>query len=412
MKSPSGSETGITAMDSSGSLGPSDVMDEVTTEPEKEKEKGEALLSDTELIAQAEALVLEERLLAAARLLERVSVANHSLLMQSHLDILKSAAAFQVAIEDLLGPPPVTSSDTTSSSSSSSTTTNSDWKKQGESADSNTAIYYKVDDEARLTCRIDSPIEASLLVPLLSVLNEVNLFETWLPSWNYPKMGIQRSQRLEQKTKANQTLQITLNVPWPMATRELVMQAVAVDDIDENGWIAVRMETVESDCESGGVGSASSVVLPPESGVERIDFAGAFLFRACPADHPMLIQQQQFQQQEQPQQESLVLVSFKMHVDGHFAGVPMSLINFVTRTVIGHMWAMLLQVAKDVREGERPQHAEVIAAKPDFYGWVEQRVHIMLEQLRMQEEESSESKSVSVSPDHQQELDFVSYLQG
>jgi hypothetical protein len=56
-----------------------------------------------------------------------------------------------------------------------------------------------------------------------------------------------------------------------------------------------------------------------------------------------------------------------MHVDGHFAGVPMSLIHFVTHTVIGHiMWAMLLQVAKDVREGERPQHAEVITAKPDF----------------------------------------------
>jgi hypothetical protein len=372
-------------MESSGSLTPSDV-------PEQEQE--EEVLSDTDLIGLAEALVMEERLLAAARFLERVG--NRSLLEQSHLDILKSAAAFQVAIEDLLGPPPVTDDDHDTSSSSSSTPT-SDWKKQGESAATNTAIYYKVDDEARLTCRIDSPIEASLLIPLLSVLNEVNLFETWLPSWNYPKMGIQRSQRLEQKTKANQTLQITINVPWPMATRECAMQAVAVDDIDENGWIAVRMETVES----GGV------VPPPESGVERIDFAGAFLFRACPTDHPILQQQQQ---QEQEQQEPLVLVSFKMHVDGHFAGVPMSLINFVTRTVIGHMWAMLLQVAKDVREGERPQHAEVITAKPDFYGWVEQRCHVMLEQLRVQEKDSS--VSASASPDSQQELDFVSYLQG
>jgi hypothetical protein len=358
-------------------------------EPEEEEKE---LLSDTELIAQAEALVAEERLLAAARLLE--SVEDSSQLLQSHLDILKSAAAFQEAIEDLLGPPPLTSGDSTSNSTS-------DWKKQGESLDTNTAIYYKVDDEARLTCRIDSPIEASLLIPLLSVLNEVNLFETWLPSWNYPKMGIQRSQQLQQKTRAEQTLQIILNVPWPMATREVVMQAIAVDDIDENGWIAVRMETVETG--HGGV------VPPPESGVERIDFAGAFLFRACPTDHPMLQQQQQQQQQQEGhQQPSLVLVSFKMFVDAHVAGVPMSLINFVTRTVIGHMWAMLLQVAKDVREGKRPQHAEVIRAKPDFYRWVETRVQVMLEQLQMRTESHP---SVSVSLDRQ-ELNFVSYLQG
>lgn len=374
-------------MESSSFLAPADVTEETeTTEPEE-------LLSDTELIAQAEALVLEERLLAAAKLLEKVG--NPSTFLQSHLDILKQAADFQVAIEDLLGPPPLTSSGDDNKT---------DWMKQGESVSSdtngNTAmdIYYKVDDAARLTCRIDSPIEASLLVPLLAVLNEVNLFETWLPSWNFPtKMGIERSHQLQQKSRADQTLQIICNVPWPMATREVVMQAVAVDDIDANGWIAVRMETVETNTDSGGV------VPPPESGVERIDFAGAFLFRACPTDHPML------PQQEQEEQQSLVLVSFKMFVDAHVAGVPMSLINFVTRTVIGHMWAMLLQVAKEVQEGKRPQHAAVIAAKPDFYRWVDERVQVMLQQLQMQEQKQKQNESVS--PDRQ-ELDFVSYLQG
>jgi hypothetical protein len=164
------------------------------------------------------------------------------------------------------------------------------------------------------------------------------------------------------------------------------------------------MEQVDTDIEHGGV------VPPPASGVERIDFAGAFLFRACPTDHSMLQQQEQ-QEREQEQQPSLVLVSFKMFVDAHVAGVPMSLINFVTRTVIGHMWAMLLQVAREVREGKRPQHAAVIAAKPDFYQWVDQRVQVMLEQQLQQEQSESVSVSVSVSPDRQ-ELDFVSYLQG
>jgi hypothetical protein len=386
MKPPSRLGTDATAMESSSSsLAPSDDVPAAAT--------------DVELIARAQELVTEERLLAAARLLKKVD--DSSLLHDSHDAILKSAAAFEVAIEDLLGQPLAssTSSDTGDDSSS------SDWKKQGESNDGhfNTAIYYKVDDEARLTCRIDTPIEASLLIPLLSVLNEVDLYETWIPSWNYPKMGIRRSQQLEERTRAHRTLIVTSNVPWPLATREVVMEAVAVDDIDETGWIAVRMETVET----GGV------VPPPDYGVERMDFAGAFLFRACPADHPTLQRQHSnasnnstgMQHDDTPtptttdntdtsqeqEQERLVLVSFKMFLDAHIANVPMSLINFVTRTVIGHIWAMLLQVAQDIREGRRPQHAQVIADKPDFYRWVETRVQVMLDQL--QEESALDAKN-------------------
>jgi hypothetical protein len=103
-----------------------------------------------------------------------------------------------------------------------------------------------------------------------------------------------------------------------------------------------------------------------------------------------------------------------MFVDAHVAGVPTSLINFVTRTVIGHMWAMLLQVTREVRDGKRPRHAAVIAAKPDFYRWVDQRVQVMLEQqlqLQIQEKVQEQEKSESVSPDRQ-EQEFVSYLQG
>jgi hypothetical protein len=80
-----------------------------------------------------------------------------------------------------------------------------------------------------------------------------------------------------------------------------------------------------------------------------------------------------------------------MFLDAHIANVPMSLINFVTRTVIGHIWAMLLQVAQDIREGRRPQHAQVIADKPDFYRWVETRVQVMLDQL--QEESALDAKN-------------------
>ena len=49
--------------------------------------------------------------------------------------------------------------------------TDDEWIKQGEQHGRfNFCMYYKVSKENQLTCRIETPISAELLVPLLSVL--------------------------------------------------------------------------------------------------------------------------------------------------------------------------------------------------------------------------------------------------
>ncbi len=72
--------------------------------------------------------------------------------------------------------------------------------------------------------------------------------------------------------------------------------------------------------------------------------------------------------------------------------VPTSLINFFTRTVIGTMWGSLLQVAEDVRDGKRPQHAEAIQAKKELYDWVNSRVQVMFHKMEQREEAAARSK--------------------
>jgi hypothetical protein len=64
------------------------------------------------------------------------------------------------------------------------------------------------------------------------------------------------------------------------------------------------------------------------------------------------------------------------------AMVPQSVINFITRTVIGHIWGMLLKVAEEVRDGDRPKHAEMIEEKADFYKWVNERSQFMLAEIK------------------------------
>jgi len=73
----------------------------------------------------------------------------------------------------------------------------------------------------------------------------------------------------------------------------------------------------------------------------------------------------------------LVCVSFFVDAKIHF--LPMSVINFVVRTVIGKSWNMFLHVARDVFAGKRPAHAKAIEQKRDtLYDWVDERVQTML----------------------------------
>ena len=99
--------------------------------------------------------------------------------------------------------------------------------------------------------------------------------------------------------------------------------------------------------------------------MERTDFDGADLFRACPPDHP------NYASAKQKFSEDLVLLQFTVYFDGHMAMVPQAVINFVARTVIGHIWKMSLSVAEEVHDGTRTEHQEVIEQNAEFYKWVE-----------------------------------------
>ena len=70
-----------------------------------------------------------------------------------------------------------------------------------------------------------------------------------------------------------------------------------------------------------------------------------------------------------------------LEADGRVANVPLSIINFVTRTVLAKQWAVLLQIAEDVRSGTRVSHQNAIHEKQELYGWIEQRVKAMLDKI-------------------------------
>jgi hypothetical protein len=341
--------------------------------PEEEDNRSEAL-ADKQRILLAEERAKEEQLFGAARLLR--SVKDKTLLSEDHNLLLHLAHDVEQAIHDLIGDVPP------------------GWKKQsevhgngngGSSNKRDTLIHYIVDDDARLTCRLETLIEPDLLVPLLSVLNESELYPDWIPSYKIPRMGFDSVRILDKQNRANQVLQVVTVSPWPFSNREVIIQATALDDIDAQGFIGIRLNTLEEE--------ESNVVPPVTPGMERVDFDGAFLFRACPSDHPVI---QKSSRTYGDGDDPPILVTFKMYVDAKMRGLPTWIINFITRSAVGQIWNTLLKVAEDVRDGKRPNHLSRIESQADFYGWVRSRIDAMFSKLR----------------EDGQDRRFVAYLQG
>jgi hypothetical protein len=353
-------------------------------------------MSKEEMLERAREHMKNDQVLAAARLMKHVGDVSSEEDMLFQEEVVHKAGLIQGVIDDLLANPEASTNGDDGVSSD-----EDKWIKMGESHDGkrDTVMYYKLTEDLQLKCRLETPIESSLLVPLLSVLNETDLFMTWMPSWNYPSVGLDAVNKLTQMGRTEQVIQFISRVPWPFPGRDVIVQTYACDDIDDlegrtTGTIAVSLSSLEegvikkSTVAGEHYKDAEDLPVPPcPEGLKRAEFDGGLLIRQCPPDHASL----QHSTIEYPPGEHLILVGFSMRIDGKISPMfPSWIINFVISSVITHMWSMFLRVAEEIRSGSRPEHAEAIARKRgEIYDWVDKRIEDMFAQLQQSQGEAT-----------------------
>jgi hypothetical protein len=162
---------------------------------------------DERLMEQADEKASNERFLCAARLLRQVS--DPSVLHKRHHRYIEMAQDCEQVLSDL---------------HEEQQHHDCGWKKQSESHGQwDTVIYYKVERNGKLYCRLETPIETGLLNPLLAVFNESNLYSSWMPSWKHPvKLGVRESKKLYESGRGNQVIQVTIDMPFPFADRQII----------------------------------------------------------------------------------------------------------------------------------------------------------------------------------------------
>lgn len=362
-----------------------------------EKKEG-VTITDVNIISdrleQAQRLGEDCKIFAAAELLEGI---DRKHFQQVHHDIMKEATLFRRLLEDASSPI-IASSDNDKSKFNNKSNKHhnpDEWIKQGEQHGGrhNFAMYYKVSATNQVTCRLETPIEPSLLIPILAVLNESELYKTWIPQYKVPRLEVVTSEKLCQSGRVTQTILVETEVPWPIARRELILKAVACDDIvdsneqeEEEGRggstnnsnnnsgsssrILVRIQSL--DCEDSGEDGLE--ILRAKKGV-RIKVDGGFVFEKCPIDHPMA------RSSSGDKTNNLILLTFTFSVDPKLSILPQSFLNFFLRVAMRQIWGMFLHVAEEVGDGKRPAHSEAIERKrEELYDWVEERTNAMLQQ--------------------------------
>ena len=235
-----------------------------------------------------------------------------------------------------------------------------------------TRILYRLEEgenKIELRARCETPIKKDLLESLFCVLNETELYKTWLPSFSVPRFKITECRKLKQIGRVSQILLVVMELPWPMAAREIVISAAAFDDIEENGHIGIKLKNIESNDDETVPEATSKTV--------RVDIDGGFLFEACPRDHPAM------QYVSKDEEDEHLLVTFTAVINPNMTILPQSFLNFMVKIALGTSWKILLQIAQDVKDGKKPDHTSAMARKRDeVYDYIKERVETMLATLK------------------------------
>lgn len=188
-----------------------------------------------------------------------------------------------------------------------------------------------------------------------------------------PRFKVKKCQKICQRGRCSQVIIITFDVPWPIASREIVLLGDGFDDIDSNGHIGIRLHSLNTgnDIEDGN----DTLVPPPDNkNTVRIDVDGGFLFRQCPKDHPALLANEN----EEEGKEDKLLVTFAASMNPKMKLLPQSFLNFLVKVAFGICWSVLLKIARDVSNGKRQDHKNKIEEKrSSLYDWLETRVKAM-----------------------------------
>ena len=147
-----------------------------------------------------------------------------------------------------------------------------------------------------------------------------------------------------------------------------MFNAFAFDSIEEDGYIGIKIKSIGPD---------EDEVVPTIDTTKSVEVLinGGFLFENCPKDHACI------DYIDDDIVEPMILVKFCVILHPTLRVIPQWLLKFLLRVGVRKVWNILIQVAKDVKDGHRPAHAKAITEKVQFSNYLKERVCTLLKEV-------------------------------
>lgn len=308
---------------------------------------------------EASNLFSNDRVLDAARMLR--SSNNTDQFNAEHHEILNVAQKFEIMMEE---------------------TDNSDgsWKSIAKSyntcgfmSDLDYRLSIQNDTHTKVEVKIVTVIPKDLLVPLLALLNETDLYQKWIPE-------VSKSEKIQQTGRVSQLLRLLINLPWPLPKLEFLYRGLGCDDVETSKNIMIKLDTLKE----GDVVNGYEVPPPPDEGskVHRFDINGGFLFEPCTEDYMKRAIEGKFIKKEGGTANSsnninisdYLCLSLYFQMESSRFRLPESILKLMFKVSISASTSRFFRAAKDIKNKKKKEHCKRIQEKrEEIYDWMDER---------------------------------------
>lgn len=245
------------------------------------------------------------------------------------------------------------------------------WNAVGESTKNyryQTTSYKFETQPVRVDMVIESPVEASLFVPFVAALSEIDLYSEWVPNWSTPKFRVTDTETLKKTGKFSKMF--FTRAEAPLNTIEFFTNGTIVDDTETSSKFLVHLGEMEDDHPSG-------LVRPKEEGIARVTLGGGLIVRKCEPETEerarALFSKNKANKDRKDEDFYMITLSIVYRNRSRFLNPNFfikKMSSFMLKVVIGAIWNRLLSTAEEIRDGKRPLYDKLMEERKEDYEWL------------------------------------------
>nr|KYP56973.1 hypothetical protein KK1_003224 [Cajanus cajan] len=169
---------------------------------------------------------------------------------------------------------------------------------------------------------VDGPLDVSLCLSWESVL-----YKKWWPQFTIPSFKVLVAERLQRVQIGEQISRVRMKVPWPLSAREAIVHYYLFEYFQDD-LVVVLLKTVP---ESKIIDGFNKDVIPEAKDVVRIDVVGGYVMQKVTSDRSYF----------------RIIANLDLKLDF----VPPTLINFISRQVIGSGFKLYQKAVASIMTG-------------------------------------------------------------